>query len=212
VVKISLRVCLPNNHLDQKLFHKNISKPNRPLLSDLILIRPGRPENIDSTIPRFNPKLIENRDLNQNKIKNKKITKIIKFSYENISNTKKNEEQWRTFKFKPNNINIKSEKISSKKKKSKVLCAIKHKSGIKGLFASIIFKLTWFLSKEGFSLKPNPKIETLKNMLLMQNNLDYWLIMMYKHAKTKTNLKRNLKLVLKIVFFRWIWRTWIETA
>jgi hypothetical protein len=28
------------------------------------------------------------------------------------------------------------------KKKSKVLCAIKHKSGIKGLFASIIIKLT----------------------------------------------------------------------
>jgi hypothetical protein len=86
-------VCLPNNHLDQKLFHKNISKPHRPLLSDLILIRPGRLENIDSTIPRFNPKLNENRDLNQNKIKNHKNHKNHKISYENISNTKKNEEQ-----------------------------------------------------------------------------------------------------------------------
>ena len=87
---------MQNNHLDQKLFHKNISKPNRPLLSDLILIRPGRLENIDSTIPRFNPKLNENRDLNQNKIKNKKITKIIKFlmkTYQTLRKMKNNEER-----------------------------------------------------------------------------------------------------------------------
>jgi hypothetical protein len=33
-VKISLRVCFTNIPLGQKLFHKNISKPNRPLPSN----------------------------------------------------------------------------------------------------------------------------------------------------------------------------------
>jgi hypothetical protein len=42
--------------------------------------------------PRFNPKLNQNNDLNQNKIKTKKNMKIIKISYENRSNIKKNKE------------------------------------------------------------------------------------------------------------------------
>jgi len=61
------------------------------------LTRLGRPENIDSTIDKtknqgLTQKLNQNKDLNQNKIKTKKNTKTIKFSYENISNTKKNKE------------------------------------------------------------------------------------------------------------------------
>jgi hypothetical protein len=37
-------------------------------------------------------------------------------------------------------------------------------------------------------------------------------MMMYKYAKTKINLKRSLKLVLRTMFFRWIWRTRAQVA
>jgi hypothetical protein len=66
--------------LVQKPYHKNISKPNKPLPKDLILTRLGRPENIDSTIDKtknqgLTQKLNQNKDLNQNKMKTKKTQK-----------------------------------------------------------------------------------------------------------------------------------------
>jgi hypothetical protein len=46
-----------------------------------------------------------------------------------------------------------------------------------------------------------------KNCYWCMKTLDYWLNKSYKHAETKIESKRNLKRVIKTMFFGWTWRT-----
>ena len=75
-VKISIRVCFPNNPLGQNSFTKILAnQTNLYQVTWFDLTGSTRKHQFNhrpNQKPRFNPKLNQNKDLNQNKIKTKK--------------------------------------------------------------------------------------------------------------------------------------------
>jgi len=126
--------------------------------------------------------------------------KIIKVFCENISNIKK------TKNTKNNEENSKSNpttKTSNTTRfqaiKDRVLFSIKHKSRIKGLFASIVIKSTWFCRKR-FSVWNQTLRLTLKMCYWCMKTLNYCLMMSYDCEDAKKWNKSSQKLVTKAMF------------
>jgi hypothetical protein len=157
--------------------------------------------------PRFNPKLNQNRDLNQNKIKTKKKNvKNIRFFNKNI--------KWRT---------INSIQTQTQQRKHQTRLDFNQQNARFCLQSSIDKKssihLLWLLLKHHdfyqnrFQFKTKTlRLKPIKTCYWCMKILDYLLKIIYKLVETKIKLKWNLKVTLKTMFFRWTWRTWTGVA
>jgi len=107
---------------------------------------------------------------------------------------------------KPSNTNLKPEKFLSNQMQNFV-----HNHAWTKNQASIQFeyqRINMTLSKWVLVQNQNLRIKNLhKTCYWCMKTLNYQLSKSYKHAETKIESKRNLKLVPKIMFFRWTWRT-----
>ena len=110
---------------------------------------------------------------------------------------KKHKEQWRKFKVKPSNKTSNTTRFQAIK--DRVLFSIKHKSRIKGLFASIVIKSTWFCRKR-FSVWNQTLRLTLKMCYWCMKTLNYCLMMSYDCEDAKKWNKSSRKLITKAMF------------